>query len=216
MTLNKEISDAIKDVRHTKRLNQTEFGKLVGVAQSQVARWENQEGKYIREETWDKLKVVIKDYISDSDEVIYLPEFLPLPEVLQSGSELINYKRKPSDKLYAYVSDDMEPTVPAGSTVLLDMLEEPLMLPKEYIPIVQMRMDLPYGCLVLVKWGDNPEYQIRRVIYKSEGDWYGMYLSRSNGHAKDAVKLNKGDDVSFLGFVKALVKQKAVSSGFLD
>lgn len=216
MKLTREISEAIKEVRHKRKINQTEFGNLVGVKQSQVARWENMEGKYIRDENWEPLKEIIKDYVQIDEGATYIPEFLPLPVVTQSGESFTNYKRKPTDKLYAYVSSDMEPTVPEGSIVLLDMFTEPIELPKEYVPMVEMRINLPHGSLVFIKWNDSEEYQIRRVLYKSEGNWYGMYLSKANGFDKDAIKLTKADDIQFFGFVKAIVKRKAISSGFID
>jgi len=35
-----------------------------------------------------------------------------------------------------------------------------------------------------------------------------MYLARENGHEKDAIKLSKGDVVSFHGVVKPVIKTK--------
>ena len=189
MDLTKEISEAVKEARHKRRLNQTEFGKLAGVKQSQIARWESMDGKYIKPDTWANLKPLIEEFISDQDEVTYIPEFLPLPEVIQSGEELTNYKRQPLDRLYGYGSNDMEPIIPTGSRVLIKAFEEPMELPKEYIPMVQMRINLPHGELVLVKWGDSDEYKIRRIVYKNEGQWYAMHLTKANGFENDAIKL---------------------------
>ena len=226
MLLTPVISQAVKDTRHRKQMNQTEFGKLIPVKQSQVARWESGDGKSIPDTTWEILFPIIKDELPDDfiNTVVIAPRTskkeirLPLPVVIQMEDKFSNYTKKDSDRIFEYGPDDMEPTIPSGSRLLVQYFDKPKDLPEEYIPMVQMRIDLPHDELVVCKWEGEEEFQIRRIKYEIEGsnDWYSMYLCRENGHEKDAIKLDKGAPVSFYGFVRALIKTKVTSTGFID
>lgn len=229
MRLVKEISDAIRDHRHHNKLNQTQFGKLVGVQQSQIARWEALDVKTIPDPTWERLYPVIESYLPPeirnksftifeaATPYSYNQPFLSLPVVLQIEDDYTNYQKREQDKVFGYTPSDMEPIIPADSNLLVHMLKEVISIPTEELSLTDLRIRLSHNELVVLKWEDEEEFKVRRIIYKVEDEKdYQMYLIPGKGDDKKALKINDSEQLTFYGFVKAIINKKVTTTGFID
>jgi transcriptional regulator with XRE-family HTH domain len=229
MRLVKEIADAIKDYRYHNNLTQVQFGRLVGIKQSQVARWENMEVKSLSDDTWERIYPIVESYLppeirnksftifESSAPYNYNQSYSPLPVILQTGKAFNNYQKREQDKVFGYTSSDMEPIIPADSNLLVDMLKEAIQIPTKVFSLTDLRVRLPHNELVVLKWANEDEFRVRRIFYKAENEKdYQMYLTPGKTDSKKALKINKQEKLTFYGFVRGIINTKVPTTGFID